>query len=436
MFFTTAFIVYALPVVGLVYAEQVPGRGWRSSLRRLWQAGLVLVTIFIVYDAISGRPYASLPAYRLFVIAVMIVLLPHVVLWQHRDHVETIARTIGTASLALAVIHDNLMGFRLLPWRVSVEVYGLSAFLLSLGVVTVRRFFADQRELAVVESEMSTARSIQSSILPVAAPAVANFEIAARYVPARWVGGDVYDFLPVDERRRMAVLIADVTGHGVPAALIASMVKVAFSSQIAHAHEPGRVLTEMNRVLSGHFEARFVTAACVYLDADGDARYSLAGHLPPLLRKHATGATVELREGGLPLGLFADATYPTVPVSFERGDRLLLYTDGLTDARNRSGAWFGDGELQRFLAEARDDAADAICREIDRVCHSGGWDATEGRPTTTSRPSSSTAGRRRRLQAAGITTALRGRRRRRPSTRWARSLRSSTVTAVSPSARS
>ena len=363
MLFTTAFIVYALPVVGLVYAEQVRGRGWRSSLRRLWQAGLVLVTIFIVYDAVSGRPYASLPAYRLFVIAVMSVLLPHVVLWRHRDRVETIARTIGTASLALAVIHDNLMGFRLLPWRVSVEVYGLSAFLLSLGVVTVRRFFADQRELAVVESEMSTARSIQSSILPVAAPAVANFEIAARYVPARWVGGDVYDFLPVDERR-MAVLIADVTGHGVPAALIASMVKVAFSSQIAHAHEPGRVLTEMNRVLSGHFEARFVTAACVYLDADGDARYSLAGHLPPLLRKHATGATVELREGGLPLGLFADATYPTVAVSFERGDRMLLYTDGLTDARNRSGAWFGDGELQRFLAEARDDAA---ARFVERL---------------------------------------------------------------------
>jgi sigma-B regulation protein RsbU (phosphoserine phosphatase) len=377
MLFTTAFIVYALPVVGLVYAEQVRGRGWRSSLRRLWQAGLVLVTIFIVYDAVSGRPYASLPTYRLFVIAVMIVLLPHVVLWQHRDRVETIARTIGTASLALAVIHDNLMGFRLLPWRVSVEVYGLSAFLLSLGVVTVRRFFADQRELAVVESEMSTARSIQSSILPVAAPAVANFEIAARFVPARWVGGDVYDFLPVDERR-MAVLIADVTGHGVPAALIASMVKVAFSSQIAHAHEPGRVLTEMNRVLSGHFEARFVTAACVYLDADGDARYSLAGHLPPLLRKHATGATVELREGGLPLGLFADATYPTVPVSFERGDRLLLYTDGLTDARNRSGAWFGDGELQRFLAEARDDAADRFVERL--IAFVTQWSGRNGGP--------------------------------------------------------
>ena len=118
----------------------------------------------------------------------------------------------------------------------------------------------------------------------------------------------------------------------------------------------------MNRVLSGHFEGRFVTAACLYLDADRAAQYSLAGHLPPLLRRHRTGETVELREGGLPLGLFADATYPTVPVSFEPGDRLLLYTDGLSEARNRSGAWFGDGELQAFLAEARDDGGRRICR--------------------------------------------------------------------------
>ena len=197
MLFTTAFIVYALPVAGLVYAEQIRGPGWRSSLRRSWQAGLALMAIFIAYDVVNGRPYASLAAYRFFVIAVMVVLLPHVVLWRHRDRVETIARTIGTASLALAVLHDNLMGFRLLPWRVSVEVYGLSAFLLSLGVVTVRRFFADQRELAVVESEMATARSIQASILPDAAPAVANFEIAARFVPARWVGGDLTIFCPL-----------------------------------------------------------------------------------------------------------------------------------------------------------------------------------------------------------------------------------------------
>src|SRR6188474_209296 len=137
--FTTAFIVYALPAVGLLYAEQIRGPGWRGSLRRLWQISLIAMAIFIVYDALSGRPYASLVAYRPFVITVMVILLPHVVLWRHHDRIETIARTTGTASLALAIIHDSLMGFGLLPWQVSVEAYGLSLFLLSLGVVTARR---------------------------------------------------------------------------------------------------------------------------------------------------------------------------------------------------------------------------------------------------------------------------------------------------------
>jgi hypothetical protein len=309
--FTTAFLLYALPVPGLVYAEQIRGRGWQSSLRRLWQGGLVLAAVFVAYDAGAGRPWASLPAYRTYIIVVMLVLLPHVILWRHRDPVESIARTIGTTTLALSVLHDNLVGFRLLPWRISFEVFGIGVFLLSLGVVTARRFFADQRELAVVEGEMATARAIQSAILPHALPVVRDLVIDVRYVPARSVAGDMYDFLPVDDRR-LALLVADVTGHSVGAALIASMVKVAFSSQLPHASTPGRVLAEMNRVLCGHFEGRFVTAACVFLDADRPfLRYSLAGHPPPLLLKGSTRDVVELDEGGLVLGLFADAAYPT-----------------------------------------------------------------------------------------------------------------------------
>jgi phosphoserine phosphatase RsbU/P len=351
--FTTAFLLYALPIPGLVYAEQIRGRGWRSSLRRLWQGGLLLAAVFVAYDAGAGRPWASLPAYRIYIIVVMVVLLPHVMLWRHRDPIESIARTIGTTTLALAVIHDNLVGFRLLPWRISFEVFGIGVFLLSLGVVTARRFFADQRELAVVEGEMATARAIQSAILPHATPVVRDFVIDVRYVPARSVAGDMYDFLPVDDRR-LALLVADVTGHSVGAALIASMVKVAFSSQLQHASTPGRVLAEMNRVLCGHFEGRFVTAACVFLDADRSVlRYSLAGHPPPMLRKGTTGELVDLREGGLVLGLFPDASYPMGETAFQPGDRLVLYTDGVTEARDGSGAWFGDRELRAYIAAHR-----------------------------------------------------------------------------------
>jgi sigma-B regulation protein RsbU (phosphoserine phosphatase) len=151
----------------------------------------------------------------------------------------------------------------------------------------------------------------------------------------------------------------------VPAALIASMVKVAFSSQAGRLDEPGRVLGEMNRVLSGHFEGRFVTAACVFVDAErGIIRYSLAGHPPPLMRRGATGTIEELLEGGLVLGLFPGAAYPAGEVVFEPGDRLLLYTDGLTDVRGGSGAWFGDGELRAWLAGSRDAPAARVLDDL------------------------------------------------------------------------
>lgn len=376
--FTTAFILYTLPIPGLMYAEQIRGRGWYSSLRRLWQIGLVLTAGFITYDAGTGRPWAALPAYRVFVTVMMVVLLPHAVLWRHRDPIETIARTIGTTTLALAVIHDNLMGFRLLPWRTSLEIFGIGVFLLSLGVVTARRFFANQRELAVVEGEMATARAIQSAILPHAPPVVKDLVIDVRYVPARSVAGDIYDFLPVDDHQ-LALLVADVTGHSVPAALIASMVKVAFSSQRAHAGAPGRVLAEMNRVLCGHFEGRFVTAACVFLDSERPViRYSLAGHPPPLVRRESTGEIVELREGGLVLGLFPDATYPTGEVRFDPGDRLVMYTDGVTEARDASGAWFGDDELRAAIVAHRGEPAGEFLDSL--LAHLRRWSGRDGRP--------------------------------------------------------
>jgi serine phosphatase RsbU (regulator of sigma subunit) len=376
--FATAFILYALPVPGLLYAEQIRGRGWRSSLRRLWQSGLLLAAIFIAYDAGAGRPWASLPAYRIFVTIVMAVLLPHVVVWRHRDPIENVARMIGTSTLALSVIHDNLVGFRLLPWNASFEVFGIGIFMLSLGVVTARRFFAAQRELAVVEGEMAMARVIQSSILPQSPPQARSFDIAVRYVPARAVAGDMYDFLPIDESR-LALLVADVTGHSVPAALIASMVKVAFSSQLPHADQPGRVLSEMNRVLCGHFEGRFVTAACLFLDARLPVmRYALAGHPPPLLRQARTGDVVELREGGLVLGLFPDASYPTGEIAFDAGDRLVVYTDGVTETRDSSGAWFGDRELQAFVAANRDGSAASFVETFQAHLHR--WSGRNGGP--------------------------------------------------------
>jgi serine phosphatase RsbU (regulator of sigma subunit) len=345
--FTVAWINYLLPAFGLLFAEQIRGRGWMSSIRRAWQAAFVLAPAFIVHDAVRGAPWASLDVYRPFLIATMVVLLLHLVVWRHGDSVETVVRTVGTGVLVLAVLHDNVPG--LLPWNVSLEVYGVSVFIMALGVVTARRFFADQRELAAVERELDTARTIQASILPRTVPAVRGARMAVRYIPAHSVAGDVYDFVQPGDAS-VGVFVADVAGHGVSAALIASMATVAFSSQENHAADPGHTLGAINRVIAGHFDARYVTAAYVFLDlARGVLRYSLAGHPPPYLRRAASGQVEVLAEGATVLGVFPDTVYPTAEVRLEPGDRLVLYTDGLTDVINRAGQWFGDGELPAFV---------------------------------------------------------------------------------------
>jgi sigma-B regulation protein RsbU (phosphoserine phosphatase) len=345
--YAVVWINYLLPVLGMLYAEQIRGRGWYSLLRRFWQAGLVLAPSFIIYDIIMGSPLASAPAYRIFLLAAMVVLLPHAVWWRQRDPVESTVRTIGTGVLVLAVLHDNLINF--FPWRVSLEVYGIAVFILALGFVTTRRFLADQRELATVEQELETARTIQASILPRQLPVLRGARIAVRYVPVRAVAGDVYDFIAIDDRR-VGVLVADVAGHGVSAALIASMTTVAFSGQRPYADDPSRTLSEINRMLCEHFDGRFTTAAYAFLDVEQHLlRYSLAGHPPPFLWRARTGELIELTEGATVLGLFEDTGFPTTEVPLNPGDRLILYTDGLPDVSRRNGEWFGEHEWKRFI---------------------------------------------------------------------------------------
>lgn len=109
-----------------------------------------------------------------------------------------------------------------------------------------------------------------------------GIEITARNVPMATIAGDFYDFLIIDENR-VGILVADVSGHGVPAALIASMVKIAFVSQRPHASDPSRVLSGINQILCGKLEGDFVTAGYLYIDTEQDTAYYAGGGHPPLL---------------------------------------------------------------------------------------------------------------------------------------------------------
>ena len=254
---------------------------------------------------------------------------------------------IGTLVLAGAVLYNNLRGFLHLPSYSSFEPLAFGVFILSLGYVASEKVFADERRLLSIENELAIAREIQSSILPRSVPKINNLRIAAAYHPMTAVAGDFYEFIPIDQSR-VGFLVADVSGHGVPAALIAAMIKVAMQSVVSRAYDPPEVLRGLNRALAGQLRGQFVTAGYLWIDMEQrKALYSAAGH-PPLLRLR-DGALEYIESNGLLFGVTQDADYPVCEMPLNSGDRFLLYTDGVTEPENALGDSFGDSKLEQVV---------------------------------------------------------------------------------------
>ena len=265
--------------------------------------------------------------------------------------------------MALAIF-DNFA--QILHVNSKLEPFGFAVFLGALGYVAARQTLERDRQLGEIQKELEVARRIQLSILPAEFPASRNFRVSARYVPMTSVAGDFYDFLVANDTQA-GLLIADVSGHGVPAALIASMVKLAASAQRLHAADPARLLTGMNDALCGNTQNQFVTAAYLHLDAQtSELRYSAAGHPPMLLLRN--GAVSEIEENGLMLAAFDFAVYSSASRPLEAGDRFLLYTDGIVEAADQAGEFFGTPALKSVLRSSAhlspSEAADSIVASV------------------------------------------------------------------------
>src|SRR5271156_4332971 len=219
-------------------------------------------------------------------------------------------------------------------------------------------------QLLTIQKELETARQIQLSILPSEIPKIEGLDIAARYLPMTAVAGDFYDFIVVDEKR-IGILVADVSGHGMPAALIASMLKIALSAQGAHAADPAQVLLGLNRALCGKFQHHYVTAAYLFVDMQKRTlTYAGAGHPPLLLRDGSSKGVRSVAENGLFLGRFPFAKYSSVEFPLMAGDRALLYTDGIAEATNPAGVEFGARCLKQFLVGEQSTSADHFAGQL------------------------------------------------------------------------
>jgi phosphoserine phosphatase RsbU/P len=220
------------------------------------------------------------------------------------------------------------------------------------------------RELAA--NELAIGRDIQRSLLPRRFPEVTGWRFSADYEPAREVGGDLYDVFRIrGERDDVALLIADVTGKGVPAALLMADTKALLHAAADNADDPADALARVNRILAVERRSSlFVTAALAALDGDsGRVQLASAGHEPPLVIR-ADGTVQPIEARGVILGAFAEATYQLEPSRVEPGEVIVLYTDGITDTRDATGAFYGERRLLALLSSLAGASADDVRRAV------------------------------------------------------------------------
>jgi sigma-B regulation protein RsbU (phosphoserine phosphatase) len=341
---------YLVPVPAGLLFERLVGGGRGRRLRWFWQVFVALAVIAIPMEIVARKPGALMGPYRFLVLMGALLVLANV-FWPGRESTADLRILRGSFLVLLAfVVYENLHGVGLIPSTTNVEPVGFLLFVCGLGMVAARRVFGDQERLAAIRQELATARAIQESILPSELPRIAGLDLASRYVPATEVAGDFYEFLP-DEGQRLGILVADVSGHGVPAALVASMLKVAVAAQGPHVASPGRVLSEINGIFHGKLKNQFITALYVHLDLEaGRMTAASAGHPPPLVWRGRNGEIEELPPGGVVLGRLRRAAYPEVTVPLEPGDRVLLFTDGIPEALSPGGEMFGEERLREVLA--------------------------------------------------------------------------------------
>ena len=203
---------------------------------------------------------------------------------------------------------------------------------------------------ARIEQELHVAKLIQQQFLPRELPVLPGWQVAAYYQAAGAVGGDFYDFIELPENH-MGLVVGDVTGKGVPAALVMATTQSIIRGEALRSRTPGKVLEQTNARLVKEIPAHmYVTCLYAILDTTtGRLQVANAGHNVPSIR--TAGGVAELRARGMPLGLFPDMTYEEVEAILEPGDRMVLYSDGLVEARNPQGQIFGFPRLRQVFGQ-------------------------------------------------------------------------------------
>jgi two-component system, sensor histidine kinase ChiS len=232
------------------------------------------------------------------------------------------------------------------------------------NLISLKESVKTESALKVIRNELVIAADIQKSLIPRSLPTIDGIECAVHYEPSTHVGGDFYDYHLIDEKR-VGFFIADVAGHGIPAAMVAAMLKVAYTFYKSDFNDPSRLFQRINNVMEQYPHGLFTTACCVYIDMEKMKLYhSNAGHWPLIIWRQEDRQLITDVLYDRPIGMLPDSDYKVNIIDLHDRDRVILYTDGILEARNKNKKIFSIERFQELIAECQSLCAEAF---VDRV---------------------------------------------------------------------
>ena len=363
--FVLEIITYLIIIPAALFWMELSAGFLRRLLKIALMAASLLGVVGIIASFILQSPEKLVPAANLLAVVLLLALTPLVVipgLARKNLIVQSPVAAAGTLIAAVASLYAAVQTFVHVPELAFLEPAGVALFVLALGYVAAEKVLSDEHRPFSVEDELAVAREIHNSILPEEVPELYGVKVSATHHPTPKLAGDFYEFLAVDSKHA-GFLVADVSGHGVPAALIAAMVKVAAQKVTPQAADPREVLRGLNRTLTRQLRGKFVSLAYLWVDVEtGTAKYSGAGH-PPLIRWRG-GKLERFESNGLLMGVMANADYPVRELELRPGDRFLLYTDGLIEPENAEGHPFGESRLEHVLRNDQGRPPDVLAQDL------------------------------------------------------------------------
>lgn len=315
--------------VGISVANDVIDGGRVPPVRYVVMA--VLTGLFAVCYATGGivlrrrfwKLFVPLLIFQFFCMAMLGHLYPDV------------TRAVAAAHLENRLALDGT----LIIFSVSLGYAGFVYASIAVG----KRWMQSQLGKAALESEMAAAREVQRVMVPEVAPRIPGYDVESVYRPAAEVGGDFFQVIPLKSGRTL-VVIGDVSGKGLRAAMIVSMIVGMLRAVSGFTEDPAEILGELNRRLCGRTQGSFATCLAVRLEDDGKVTMANAGHPAPYL----DGAEMAMA-GAMPLGMTEDAVYANVSQDLRAGDRTVMLTDGIPEAQNARGELLGFSRVERLL---------------------------------------------------------------------------------------